>query len=41
MIGMFSARMEQVDDPAAKERMVKLLKLATERLEKLKAKEKE
>jgi len=40
MIGMFSMRMEQVEDPKQKEGMEKLLKLANEKLKELKAAEK-
>ncbi|NIO29784.1 MAG: hypothetical protein GTO29_14665 [Candidatus Latescibacteria bacterium] len=39
MIGMFSMRMDQVEDPEQKARMEKLLKLANERLKELKAAE--
>jgi hypothetical protein len=41
MIGMFSMRMEQAEDPKQKEGMEKLLKLANEKLKELKAAEKE
>jgi predicted Zn-dependent peptidase len=41
MIGMFSMRMDQVEDPKQKEGMEKLLKLANEKLKELKAAEKE
>ncbi len=37
MIGMFSMRMDQVEDPAQKDRMERLLKVANERLDELKA----
>jgi predicted Zn-dependent peptidase len=40
MIGMFAGRMDQVEDPKRKAGLEKLLKLATERLEELKAAEK-
>ena len=41
MIGMFSAQMDQVEDPERKARMEELLKMATEHLKELKAAEKE
>jgi predicted Zn-dependent peptidase len=41
MIGMFSMRMDQVEDPEQKARMEQLLKLATDRLKELKADESE
>ncbi len=40
MIGMFSSRIDQVEDPEQKARMEKLLEIANERLKKLKAAEK-
>jgi predicted Zn-dependent peptidase len=40
MIGMFSARMEQVEDPEQRARMEELLKLASDRVKELRAKEK-
>jgi predicted Zn-dependent peptidase len=39
MIGMFSAQMEQIEDPEEKAAMEKLLKIATEHLKELKAAE--
>jgi predicted Zn-dependent peptidase len=39
MLGMFSMRMDQVEDPEQRARMEKLLKIATERLKQLKAAE--
>jgi hypothetical protein len=41
MIGMFSMRMDQIEDPEQRERMEKLLKVATDRLKELKAAESE
>ncbi len=40
MIGMFSARMEQMEDPEQRARMEELLKLASDRVKELRAKEK-
>ena len=37
MIGMFASRMDQVEDPERRARMEELLKLANERLKKLRA----
>jgi len=37
MIGMFSMRLDQIEDPKDKARMEQLLKLATDRLKELKA----
>jgi hypothetical protein len=39
MIGMFSMRLDQTEDPERKARMEKLLKIANERLKELKAAE--
>jgi hypothetical protein len=41
MIGMFSMRMDQVEDPEQKERMQKLLGIASARLEELKTDDKD
>jgi len=41
MIGMFSARMDQIEDPEERGRMEKLLKIASDRLQELKAAESE
>jgi hypothetical protein len=41
MIGMFSARMGQIEDPEQQERMERLLKIAADRLQELKAAESE
>jgi predicted Zn-dependent peptidase len=41
MIGMFSMRLDQVEDPEEKAQMEKILKIARDHLEKLKAAEKE
>ena len=41
MIGMFSMRLDQTEDPEAKERMEQLLEIANKRLKELKAAESE
>ena len=41
MIGMFSARMGQIEDPEEQARMERLLKIAADRLQELKAAESE